>query len=240
MWCDGPLCVMQVVWDRHGSRHAWQTDKKRNHTGRSFNAFYTPLSCVPFIFNIQWLSLNTFLPVRQHIFEIYQKHKEWEMYEMYATDHMVWCELYHLMSLVLHVYRVPTLPGKPWKPGILSFSFPGLENAWNLLKKNNIKKSGKNLEKREICKFYVSNFTFQDVIYKNKSDLLICHIYIINTNTDSKPNWPWLSLLLPGNNLENIWSFVSQEKWELWCSITGHVETASVARRTSKANNLVM
>ncbi len=34
-------------------------------------------------------------------------------------------------------------------------------------------------------------------------DLLLCHIYIINTNTDSKPNWTWISLLLPGNNLEN-------------------------------------
>ncbi len=33
------------------------------------------------------------------------------------------------------VCRVPTLPGKPGKPGILSFTFPGLENAWNLLKK---------------------------------------------------------------------------------------------------------
>ncbi len=28
--------------------------------------------------------------------------------------------------------RVPTLPGKP---GILSFTFPGLENTWNMLKK---------------------------------------------------------------------------------------------------------
>ncbi len=36
----------------------------------------------------------------------------------------------------------------------------------------------------------------------------------MNTNTDSKPNWPWISLLLPGNNLENTWTFVSQEKWE--------------------------
>ncbi len=34
-------------------------------------------------------------------------------------------------------HSVPTIPGKP---GILSFSFPGLENAWNLLK------SAKNLE----------------------------------------------------------------------------------------------
>ncbi len=44
--------------------------------------------------------------------------------------------------------------------------------------------------------FYVPSFTFQDVIYKNNSDLLLCHIYIINTNTDSKPNGPWNSLLL--------------------------------------------
>ncbi len=70
------------------------------------------------------------------------------------------------------------------------------------------------LEKLEICKFYFSSFTFQDVIYKNNSDLLLCHIYIINTNTDLKPNLPWISLLLPGNYLENTWNFVSQEKWE--------------------------
>ncbi len=62
--------------------------------------------------------------------------------------------------------------------------------------------------------FYVSSFTFQDVIYKNNFDLLLCHIYIINTNTDSKPKWPWISLLLPGNNLENTWNVVSEEKWE--------------------------
>ncbi len=33
------------------------------------------------------------------------------------------------------IFRVPTLPGKPLKPGILSFTFPGLEQAWNLLQK---------------------------------------------------------------------------------------------------------
>ncbi len=82
-------------------------------------------------------------------------------------------------------------------------------------------KSGKNLKfllktlkKLEIGKFYVSSFTFQDVIYKNTSDL-ICHIYIINTNTDSKTKWPLISLLFPGNNLQYIWNIVSQEKWEL-------------------------
>ncbi len=30
------------------------------------------------------------------------------------------------------LYRFPSLPGKP---GILSFSFPGMENALNLLKR---------------------------------------------------------------------------------------------------------
>ncbi len=70
------------------------------------------------------------------------------------------------------------------------------------------------MKKLKIGKFYVSSFTFQDVIYKNNSDL-ICHIYIINTNTDSKTNWPLISLLFPGNNLENIWNIVWQEKCEL-------------------------
>ncbi len=31
---------------------------------------------------------------------------------------------------------------------------------------------------------------------------------------DSKLNWPGISLLLPGNNLENTWNFMSPEKWE--------------------------
>ncbi len=46
-----------------------------------------------------------------------------------------------------------------------------------------------NLEKKLLlCKFCFSRFTFQDVILKKKSDLLLCHIYIINTNIDSKLN----------------------------------------------------
>ncbi len=67
-------------------------------------------------------------------------------------------------------YRVPTLPG------ICSKSGKNLEFQLKTWKKN--------------LKFAnsVSSFTFQDVIYKNNSDLLLCHIHIINTNTDSKPN----------------------------------------------------
>ncbi len=84
--------------------------------------------------------------------------------------------------------RIPTLPGKP---GILSFIFPDLENVWDLIKK--CEKPGiltQNLEEKKhaICKFSVSRFTFQDVIYKTNSDLHLCHIDIININTDSKPN----------------------------------------------------
>ncbi len=45
-----------------------------------------------------------------------------------------------------------------------------------------------NPEKIEISKFGVSRFTFQNVIYEKNSDLHLCHIYIVNTNTDSKPN----------------------------------------------------
>ncbi len=48
-------------------------------------------------------------------------------------------------------------------------------------------KPGKNLK--------FANSMFQASLFKvwfskKKSDLLLCHIYIINTYTDSKPNWP--------------------------------------------------
>ncbi len=62
-----------------------------------------------------------------------------------------------------NICRVPMLPGKPW---ILSFTFSGLQNAWNLLKNwktwNFNSKPGKNL----YFKFCFSRFTFQDVIFK--------------------------------------------------------------------------
>ncbi len=59
-----------------------------------------------------------------------------------------------------------------WKmPGICSKSSKNLEFLL------------KTLKKLEICKLYVSSFTFQNVIYKNNSDLhLVIAIYIINTN----------------------------------------------------------
>ncbi len=60
----------------------------------------------------------------------------------------------------------------------------------------------------------LSRFTFQDVIYRTKHYLHLYDIYIINTNNDSKPNWPGILLLLFGNNLENTWNLVSPKKWE--------------------------
>ncbi len=71
---------------------------------------------------------------------------------------------------------------------VIFFSRPGkcMEFTQKVVKTWNFNsKPGKKLE---ICKFYVSSCTFQDLIYKNYSDLLLCHIYIINTNTDSEPN----------------------------------------------------
>ncbi len=59
--------------------------------------------------------------------------------------------------------RVPMQPRKPGKPRILSFIFPGLEKAWNLLK--NCQKPGiltQNLEKN----LYFVNFVSQDSLFK--------------------------------------------------------------------------
>ncbi len=129
-------------------------------------------------------------------------------------------------KIALHLlHRVPTLP---WKPGILSFTLPGLENVWNLLIK--WEKPGiltQNLEKIEIWKFNVWRFTFQAVICNNKNAIqaVICNnknsIYIfvistLSTHTDSKPKWPGISLLLLGNNLGKYMEFcVTIEVWTL-------------------------
>ncbi len=75
--------------------------------------------------------------------------------------------------------RVLILPGKPGKSGILSFTFPGPENACNLLKlweKPGIVKL-KTSKKHEICKFGISRFTFQDVIYKTN----LIYTFVIST-----------------------------------------------------------
>ncbi len=56
--------------------------------------------------------------------------------------------------------------------------------------------------------------------FQKNSDLRLCHIWIINTNTDSKPNWPGISLHLPENNLENTWNFVSPESGKEHCVLT--------------------
>ncbi len=70
---------------------------------------------------------------------------------------------------------------------VILFSRPGkcLEFAQKVVKTWNFNsKPGKNL-KFENSMFQTS--LFKNVIHKNKSDLLLCDIYIINTNTDSNP-----------------------------------------------------
>ncbi len=78
--------------------------------------------------------------------------------------------------LRFQAWKMPGICSKTEKPGILTQNLG---------------------EKIVLCKFCFSRFTFQDVIFK-KILIYICHICIINTNTDSKPNWPGISLHLPG------------------------------------------
>ncbi len=62
-----------------------------------------------------------------------------------------------------------------------------------------------------------ANSMFQASLFNMSfTKIILIYLFVISTlsNTDSKPNWPWISLLLPGNNLENTWNFASQEKWE--------------------------
>ncbi len=46
----------------------------------------------------------------------------------------------------------------------------------------------------------------------------LIYIFVISTlseqNTDSMPNGPGISLIIPASNLENTWNFVSPEKFE--------------------------
>ncbi len=129
------------------------------------------------------------------------------------------CTIFPLIKQVCSiVYRVPTLPGKP---GILSFTFPDLENAWNLLKKwwkpgiltQNLKKN--------LC---FANSVFQDSLFKMWFTkqiwfISLSYLHYQHKHWDSKPKWPWISLLLPGSNLENTWNFVSQRSGKPVCTI---------------------
>ncbi len=82
------------------------------------------------------------------------------------------------------LYRVPTRPEKPWKPGILSFTFWGMQNDWNFLKKWETSGILTQTLKKIISKFGVSKFNWQDVINLQKEKKKnLCHIYITNTKT---------------------------------------------------------
>ncbi len=112
------------------------------------------------------------------------------------------------------LYRVPTRPEKPWKPGILSFTFWGMQNDWNFLKKWETSGILTQTLKKIISKFGVSKFNWQDVINLQKEKKSLSYLHYQHKDYDSKPNWPGISLYLPGNNLENTWNCVSPEKWE--------------------------
>ncbi len=117
--------------------------------------------------------------------------------------------------LVNWLSRVPKLPGKP---GILSFTFPGLENAWHLLKNwktwNFNSKPGKSL--------YFVYFVFQDSLLKmtfSKKIWFMSLSYLHYQHKHwfkAKLTWDFIAFL-PGNNLENTWNFVSPQKWEPCC-----------------------
>ncbi len=111
-----------------------------------------------------------------------------------------------LTSVLLQGFHATWKTLKTWD-FVIYFFRPGkcLEFAQKLWKTWNF---NSNMEKLVLCKF-----CFQDVIFK-KILIYVWHICIINTNIASKPNWPGISLHLPGNNLESTWNFVSPEKWE--------------------------
>ncbi len=83
-----------------------------------------------------------------------------------------WASL--IIKITLVSLRVPKLP---WKPGILLFTFPSLENAWNLLKNcENLKFLLKTWKKLVLCKFCFSWFSFQDVIFKK----ILIYVFVIS------------------------------------------------------------
>ncbi len=75
------------------------------------------------------------------------------------------------------------------------------------------------------------NSVFKDSLFKmsltKKIHLNLCHIYIIKTNTDSQPKWHDIALLLPGNNLENMLSYIiiltGDDDWVLVVLLTVRV-----------------
>ncbi len=129
--------------------------------------------------------------------------------------HYVWLTYVLIMYTNIITYRyirVPTLNWKTLKTWnfYIYFSRPGkcLEFAQKVEKPRIL---AENLEKT-FFKFGDSRITFQDVIYKAKSDLHFSHIYIINTNSDSKSNWYRISLLFPAKNLENTWIYFCHQR----------------------------
>ncbi len=104
------------------------------------------------------------------------------------------------------IYRVPTLPGKP---GILLFSFQGLENAWNLLKSGILTQ---NLEKKTLK---LANSMFQASLFKMSfTNIILIDFFVISTLSTQTLIRSQIDLGFHCFYLENTWNFVSQKKWE--------------------------
>ncbi len=88
------------------------------------------------------------------------------------------------------INRVSTLSAKPAKPGILSYTFPCLENAWNLFKK--LRRKNWNFNSKPEKNFNLVNLVFQDSLFKMSFTkyfhLHLCHIYniVIQSQIDLK------------------------------------------------------
>ncbi len=107
------------------------------------------------------------------------------------------------------IYRISTLHWKHWKPGILSYTFPALENSRNLLKKwGKARILTQNLEKTWNWSIMCFKIHFSRYNLHQKSFTSMSYLHYQYNHCDSKPNWHVISLLLPRSNLENTWNFM--------------------------------
>ncbi len=84
---------------------------------------------------------------------------------------------------------------------------------------------------------------------ENRENREFCHLLLLawkmpgvckHKHCDFKPNWPGISLLLPENNLENTWNFVSWEKCEPCIIYLGlHLMASAIWRNLYLSNSLI-
>ncbi len=120
------------------------------------------------------------------------------------------CTFLKMLTLLVDL-KVPTLPGNIENLELCHLCF----QAWKFLEfALKWGKAGILTPNLEVCKFCLSIFTFQDVIYKNISFTSLSYIHYQYQHCHSKTNWPGIWMLLPGNNWGNTWTLMSSEKWD--------------------------